>query len=121
MSEVVVTGIGPLLTNCADRRTLWTHLYEGPSQLAFVPAPGGDGEHWPVGRVHGFEPERWLARFPHRYYQRYHREQQLYLASLAIDHVAGGGRPSSASAGLAVSYGIGGHSAMTLVGAAEAA
>jgi len=84
MSEVVVTGIGPLLTNCADRRTLWTHLSEGPSQLAFEPAPGGDGEAWAVGRVRGFEPERWLARFPRRYYQRYHREQQLYLASLVI-------------------------------------
>jgi 3-oxoacyl-[acyl-carrier-protein] synthase II len=84
MPEVVVTGLGPLLANCTDRRTLWTHLCEGPSQLTFEPAPGGDGEPWPVGRVHGFDAERWLGRFPRRFYERYHREQQLYLASLVI-------------------------------------
>lgn len=84
MSEVVVTGIGPLLANCADRHTLWTHLRDGSSQLVFEAAPGGDGEHWPVGRVHGFEAARWLGRFPRKFYERYHREQQLYLASLMI-------------------------------------
>ena len=84
MSEVVVTGLGPLLANCADRRTLWTQLCEGPSQLTFEPAPGGDGEPWPVGRVHDFDPDRWLARFPRRFYERYHREQLLYLTSLVI-------------------------------------
>ena len=84
MSEVVVTGIGPLLTNCADRRTLWTHLCEGPSQLAFEPAPGGDGDRWPVGRVRGLEADRWLSRFPRSFYERYHREQLLYLASLVV-------------------------------------
>ena len=84
MSEVVVTGIGPLLANCADRHTLWNHLRDGPSQLVFEPAPGSPGERWPVGRVAGFEPERWLSRFPRTYYERYHREQQLYLSSLMI-------------------------------------
>jgi len=84
MSEVVVTGIGPLLANCADRRTLWAQLCNGPSQLAFEPAPGVEGERWAVGRVRGFEPERWLGRFPRQYYERYHREQQLYLSSLMI-------------------------------------
>jgi len=84
MSEVVVTGIGPMLANCADRRTLWTQLREGPSQLVFEPAPDGQGARWPVGRVRGFDPERWLGQFPHRFYERYHREQLLYLASLAI-------------------------------------
>jgi len=84
MSEVVVTGIGPLLANCADRRTLWAQLCNGPSQLAFEVAPGGDGERWAVGRVHGFEPARWLGRFPRQFYERYHREQQLYLASMMI-------------------------------------
>jgi 3-oxoacyl-[acyl-carrier-protein] synthase II len=63
---------------------LWAQLCHGPSQLVFEPAPGGDGESWPVGRVHGFEPERWLGRFPRPFYERYHREQQLYLASLMI-------------------------------------
>jgi 3-oxoacyl-[acyl-carrier-protein] synthase II len=47
-------------------------------------APGGDGECWPVGRIAGFEPQRWLGRFPRKYYERYHREQQLYLASVMI-------------------------------------
>jgi len=40
---------------------------------------------------------------------------------MAIDHLASGGRPCGATAGLAVSYGLGGHSAVTLVGAVEAA
>ena len=84
MSEIVVTGIGPLLANCADRHTLWRHLRNGPSQLAFEAAPGAAGERWPIGRVQGFEAERWLGRFPRSFYERYHREQQLYLASLVI-------------------------------------
>jgi 3-oxoacyl-[acyl-carrier-protein] synthase II len=84
MSEVVVTGVGPLLANCCDRRTLWTQLCDGPSQLTFEPAPGGEGELWPVGRVQGFDAARWLGRFPRRFYERYHREQLLYLASLVI-------------------------------------
>jgi 3-oxoacyl-[acyl-carrier-protein] synthase II len=85
MSEVVVTGIGPLLANCTDRHMLWSQLRAGPSQLVFEPAPGGNaGERWPVGRVAGFEAERWLHRFPRGYYERYHREQQLYLSALMI-------------------------------------
>jgi len=84
MSEVVVTGIGPLLANCADRHTLWAQLCHGPSQLVFEVAPGGSGERWAVGRVRGFDPARWLGRFPRAYYERYHREQQLYLSSLMI-------------------------------------
>jgi 3-oxoacyl-[acyl-carrier-protein] synthase II len=81
--EVVVTGIGPLLPNCADRHALWQQLRDGQSQLRFEAAPGGSGR-WPVGRVDPFEPERWLGRFPRHYWERYHREQQLYLASLVI-------------------------------------
>jgi 3-oxoacyl-[acyl-carrier-protein] synthase II len=38
-----------------------------------------------------------------------------------IDHLAGGGRRNTRSAGMAVSYGIGGHTAVMLLGAAEAA
>ena len=37
-----------------------------------------------------------------------------------IDHLARGGRPGTGAAGLAVAYGIGGHSAVTLVGAEAA-
>ncbi|HET9625648.1 MAG TPA: beta-ketoacyl synthase N-terminal-like domain-containing protein, partial [Kofleriaceae bacterium] len=36
------------------------------------------------GRVRGFDPSRWLGRLPRAYYERYDREQQLYLASLMI-------------------------------------
>lgn len=84
MPEVVVTGIGPLLANCADRQTMWRQLCDGASQLAFEVAPGGEGERWPVGRVRDFEPGRWLGRFSPTFYERYHREQQLYLCSLMI-------------------------------------
>jgi hypothetical protein len=79
MSQVVVTGIGPMIANCADRHTLWAQLRDAASQLAFEPAPGGDGERWPVGRIHGFDPARWLSRFPRELYARYHREQQVTL------------------------------------------
>lgn len=84
MSEIVVTGIGPLLANCADRHALWSHLRDGASQLTFEPAPGGDGERWPVGRIHGFEPARWLGRISPAFHDRYHREQQIYLSSMMI-------------------------------------
>jgi 3-oxoacyl-[acyl-carrier-protein] synthase II len=63
---------------------MWTHLRDGQSQLSFELAPGGDGERWPVGRIRGFEVERWLGRFPRNFIKHYHREQQLYLASMMI-------------------------------------
>ena len=93
MSEVVVTGIGPLLANCADRHT----------------------------------------RFPRGFYERYHREQQLYLASLVIAlddaHLEPGAIPGermgifdgTSRGNFDYWYGIGGHSAVTLAGKAEAA
>jgi 3-oxoacyl-[acyl-carrier-protein] synthase II len=84
MREVVVTGIGPVLANCADRHALWAHLRDGPSQLVLEPVPDGSGDRWPVGRVAGFDAARWLGRFPKTYYDRYTREQQIYLASLMI-------------------------------------
>jgi hypothetical protein len=82
--EVVVTGIGPLLPNCADRGALWTHLREGLSQLTFEAAPGSDGAQWSAGRLGELEPARWLDRFPRKFYQRYSREQLIYLVSLVI-------------------------------------
>lgn len=84
MPDVVVTGIGPLLANCADRHAMWQQLRDGESQLSFEAVPGGDGERWPVGRIRDFDPARWLGRYPPTFYERYHREQQLYLASLTI-------------------------------------
>jgi 3-oxoacyl-[acyl-carrier-protein] synthase II len=83
--EAVVTGIGPVLPNCVDRATLWAQLRDGDSQLTFEPAPGGaPGEEWAVGRIRDFQPRRWLERFPARFYERYDRQQQLYLSSLVI-------------------------------------
>jgi 3-oxoacyl-[acyl-carrier-protein] synthase II len=82
MREVVITGIGPILPGCSTRSELWTQLVEGRSQLSFEPAPTDDGSVWPVGRVRDFDPERWLAPLSPRYYQKYTRDQQLYIASL---------------------------------------
>ncbi|HEX4459531.1 MAG TPA: beta-ketoacyl synthase N-terminal-like domain-containing protein [Polyangia bacterium] len=82
--EVVVTGIGPLLPNCADRGALWTHLREGLSQLTFEAAPGEGGAQWSAGRLGELEPARWLDRFPRKFYERYSREQLIYLVSLVI-------------------------------------
>lgn len=84
--EVVVTGIGPLLPNCADRSVLWTHLRDGLSQLAFEPTPGGAGgdAQWSAGRLGDLTPARWLERFPRKFYERYSREQLIYLVSLVI-------------------------------------
>jgi 3-oxoacyl-[acyl-carrier-protein] synthase II len=82
--EVVVTGIGPLLPNCADRSVLWTHLCEGLSQLAFEAVPGSDETQWSAGRIGDFSPARWLERFPRKFYERYSREQLIYLVSLMI-------------------------------------
>jgi len=91
--EVVVTGIGPLLPNCADRATLWTQLRDADSQLSFEAVPGavaGAGaaaravDRWPVGRIRDFRAGRWLDRFPRKFYERYDRQQLLYLSSLVI-------------------------------------
>jgi len=87
--DVLVTGIGPIPPNCNTRHTLWQQLRDGASQLRFEPVPDGDGnsdggDRWAVGRIDDFDPGQWLGRFPRNYYQRYHRELQLYLASLVV-------------------------------------
>jgi 3-oxoacyl-[acyl-carrier-protein] synthase II len=84
MREVVITGIGPLLPGCDSRARLWEHLSRGESQLAFEEAPSGGGALWPVGRVRSFDARRYLPGITPRHYERYHRDQQLYLASLAL-------------------------------------
>jgi 3-oxoacyl-(acyl-carrier-protein) synthase len=84
MREVVITGIGPILPGCSSRAELWSQLVEGRSQLVFEPAPVDDGSTWPVGRVRNFDAERWLAPLAPRYYQKYTRDQQLYIASLVL-------------------------------------
>ncbi len=84
MREVVITGIGVILPGCDSRQRLWQHLAGGESQLAFEEAPSGGGALWPVGRVRGFDARRYLPGITPRHYERYHRDQQLYLASLAL-------------------------------------
>jgi 3-oxoacyl-[acyl-carrier-protein] synthase II len=84
MREVVVTGIGALLPGCSSRAQLWHQLVTGESQLAFEPAPTSDGSSWPVGRVRDFDAARYLAPLSPRYYQKYTRDQQLYVASLVL-------------------------------------
>src|SRR6266540_3281070 len=84
MREVVVTGIGPLLPNCASRAQLWRHLIEGRSQLSFEPAPSNDGSVWPVGRIRDFDAGRYLAELSPQHYQKYSRDQQLYVSSIVL-------------------------------------
>ncbi|HEV8320339.1 MAG TPA: beta-ketoacyl synthase N-terminal-like domain-containing protein [Myxococcota bacterium] len=82
MRSVVVTGIGAILPGCDSRAQLWEHLRYGISQLCFEAAPGAGCDRWPVGRVRGFEARRYLREIPARHYERFHRDQLLYLASL---------------------------------------
>jgi 3-oxoacyl-[acyl-carrier-protein] synthase II len=81
---VVITGIGALLPGCDSRQEMWRQLRAGESQLAFEPAPAAGGFSWPVGRVRGFDPARYLSELNPRYVQQYTRDQQLYLASVLL-------------------------------------
>ncbi len=82
MREVVVTGIGVMLPGCDLRETFWDQLRLGQSQLVFEPDPA-DAEHIvAIGRLTGFDPAHYLAELPERFYARYHRELQVYLAAL---------------------------------------
>ncbi|UQA61214.1 hypothetical protein E8A73_012345 [Polyangium aurulentum] len=85
--EVVITGVGPILPNCDDRRTFWHHLRAGQSQLAFEQNPADPRVAAPMGRIRDFEPNRYLHGIPERLYERYTRAQLIYLASImrAID------------------------------------
>src|SRR5688500_8500974 len=84
MREVVITGIGALLPGCASRAQLWRQLSEGQSQLVFEPAPTSDGSIWPVGRVRDFDAARHLAGVAPKHYQKFTRDQQLYVASMLL-------------------------------------
>ncbi len=81
---VVVTGLGPILPNCDSRETLWTHLSQGQSQLTLEPHPVFPEDRCPMGRIRDFDPSRYLAELPERFYGRYSRELQLYLASVFV-------------------------------------
>jgi 3-oxoacyl-[acyl-carrier-protein] synthase II len=80
--EVVVTGIGALLPRCDHRELFWRQLSRGESQLAFEPDPGDPTQKLAMGRLHGFDPSHYLAEIPERFYTRYHRELQVYLATV---------------------------------------
>jgi len=82
MRSVVVTGIGAILPGCDSRIHLWDQLQHGVSQLCFERTPGGGRERWPVGRVRLFDARHYLREMPARHYERCHRDQLLYLASL---------------------------------------
>lgn len=81
--EVVVTGIGVVLPNCSQRADLWQQLRDGQSQLSLERDPS-DETVCVVGRVKDFDCRRYLGEVPERFYGGCPREQQLYLASVAL-------------------------------------
>jgi 3-oxoacyl-[acyl-carrier-protein] synthase II len=83
MREVAITGIGVILPGCDTRQQLWDQMSRGESQLQFEPVPTGEPITWPVGRVRDFDPARYLSHLSPRYFKRYTRDQQLYIASCA--------------------------------------
>jgi 3-oxoacyl-[acyl-carrier-protein] synthase II len=80
--QVVVTGIGPILPGCDARETMWCHLRDGASQLAFEHDVVAPGDRIAVGRIAAFDPAHYLGEFPARFYAAYTREVQIYLASV---------------------------------------
>jgi 3-oxoacyl-[acyl-carrier-protein] synthase II len=88
--EIAITGIGVVLPRCDAVDTLWNHLRHGESQLRFEPDPADERHTIAMGRITDFAPERHLGRVPRRYYDRYDREVQIYLASVlaAVGHAA---------------------------------
>jgi 3-oxoacyl-[acyl-carrier-protein] synthase II len=81
--EVVVTGIGVILPNCSSRAELWRQLRDGESQLSIERDPV-DEMACVVGRVKDFDCAKYLTDIPERLYGSCHREQQFYLASIAL-------------------------------------
>ena len=81
--EIFATGLGVILPGCDSRERLWQQLVDGESQLTFEPVPTGEPATWPVGRVRDFDPARHLSQLSPRYFRRYTRDQQLYIASCA--------------------------------------
>src|SRR4051812_10274387 len=82
MTEVVITGLGLVLPNCADRRTFWRQLRDGDSQLSLGPDPARPGDLAPMGLLGDFDPREHLRDIPERYYRKCSRAQLIYLASL---------------------------------------
>jgi 3-oxoacyl-[acyl-carrier-protein] synthase II len=83
-NEVVITGIGVILPNCDSREQLWKHLRDGESQLRLHPNPADESDIRAMGRITEFNPGQYLHEFPERFYTRYPRETQFYLASVLL-------------------------------------
>ncbi len=80
--DVVITGLGVTLPGCDTSERLWELLRRGESQLALEPDPSDDSARIALGRIRDFSPARALSRVPERFYARYDREVQIYLASV---------------------------------------
>ena len=81
--RVVITGIGLLLPNCDRCDIFWQHLREGESQISLVSDPLEPERSLPFGRVHDFNPDKYLHELE-IHYRKYCRELQFYLASLLM-------------------------------------
>jgi 3-oxoacyl-[acyl-carrier-protein] synthase II len=83
LREVVVTGIGVILPNCDERTTLWAQLAGGETQVRPDALARHDAPGRMVGRIWDFDGARYLADLNPRHLAHCHREQQVYLASIA--------------------------------------
>ncbi|MFK0202593.1 beta-ketoacyl synthase N-terminal-like domain-containing protein [Streptomyces lavendulae] len=83
MRDVVITGIGMVLPGCDSKEAFWRQLTQQECQLS-LETDTGDDRTRVVGRIRGFDAERYLRDVPHRYYGRCPRDVQLYLASVAL-------------------------------------
>jgi 3-oxoacyl-[acyl-carrier-protein] synthase II len=84
MHDVVITGIGVILPNCDTPEQFWNYLRDGASQLGLEPHPADERDVCAMGRVRAFDPQQYLHEFPERFYRRYSRETQFYLASVLL-------------------------------------
>jgi 3-oxoacyl-[acyl-carrier-protein] synthase II len=82
MREVWITGIGVFLPGCDQRWLFWDQVSKGESQLGIEQSPLAEDESIVVGRIEGFDPAHYLEEIPERFYARYHRELQIWLAAL---------------------------------------
>ncbi len=83
LQQVVITGIGVMLPGCDTPATLWSQLSEGESQLSLEADESAPRGRRVVGRILDFDPSRYLSEVEPRHYANCHREQLLYLSSVA--------------------------------------
>lgn len=82
MSQVVVTGIGVVLPGADTKERFWAHLRDRRSQLTVEEHESVPGGRCAVGRVQDFDPARYLADLPEKYWCKYPREILMFLAAL---------------------------------------